>query len=491
MPTGYASDLALTEDGLVLVSDYEEGLFILSGDAFVDHATPAPIQNLAGEPNNFTTVDMSWIATGDDGLFGRADHYELRWADNPITDESDWTAATPVSATPTPEGSGSVELMQVDGFSPGQIAHFCIRAYDEVGHESGLSQSAMTGTYSGTVLKDGTVSPRVGEAIQEPFVFEIVYLDENENPPLVRKDLELDGELLPMSLISGEPYTGSLYRVEATLEAGAHDFRFIFDNGEPSGYVETALDEELYATLGVTYTQGSPLEELGRDLDEVQTEVSILDNLSIGAREVTQAEWVALMGATEFDYIGDNLPAHNIDWYEALAYCNALSASDGHTPAYEINGYSVAWDREANGWRLPTEAEWEWFCRADSDVAFCGGDITVTGYDIDPVLDIYGWYGGNVDPARPQDVGGKAANNFGLYDMHGNVAEWCWDWYAPYEEGPLLNPAGPDMGDLKVIRGGDWFYQAKACRSASRETFPPTSGDNRVGFRVIRTLIDE
>ena len=489
VPTGYASDLALTEDGLVLVSDYEEGFIILSGDSFADLGTPSPIQGIGGGPFNFTTVELSWYATGDDGLIGLADSYDIRWADSPIFTEADWAEATPVSNTLQPAAPGTVETLLVDGFTPGQIAFFSIRAWDESGHLSPLPLSASIGTYTGTVLKGATVSPRVG-SIEETFTFEVVYLDEESRDPSVRQDLVLDGEVYAMDLISGDNYIGATYQKELLLEEGSHSFYYVFSNGE-SDPVETDADEDLFTHLPIIFEMGSPEEEMGRDLDEQLTTVTLNGAVQIELYEVTQSGWTDMGLVNNSEYVGSDLPVHNVTWLEALDYCNLRSVADGFTPAYEIDGYSVTWNHEADGWRLPTEAEWEWFARGETTTAFCGGDITVTGYDIDPVLDIYGWYGGNAEPAQPQTVGSKTANAFGLFDMHGNVAEWCWDWYAPYEEGPLLDPSGPDMGDLKIIRGGDWFYQAKACRSASRETFPPTSGDNRVGFRVIRTLIDE
>jgi len=490
VPSGYAADLALGEDGLVLVADYEDGLLVLQGDAFADRVAPAPVQDLAGEPYDFTSVTLSWIATGDDGLQGRADHYEVRRADAPIANEGDWQAASVVGGTPDPSPAGALETMRAGAFMPGQSAYFSVRALDESGHLSALSSGALAVSYTGTVLKDARVTPREG-SFQEPFVFEVVYLDEFAREPSVQHDLELDGEPVPMEAVEGDFYRGELYRASVTLVAGEHSFRFLFDNGLPDGRVETALDSDLFATLGVTYTMGSPLDEPGRDADEVRTQVSILENLEIAEHEVSQAEWTQLMGDNPSEYVGEDLPVQNVSWYDAVRYCNARSQDEALTAAYTIDGGSVSWNRDANGWRLPTEAEWEYFARGGAQTAFCGGEITVTGFDIDPVLDIYGWYGGNADPARPQSVETKAANDFGLYDMHGNVAEWCWDWYAPYPPGPLLDPAGPDEGDFKVIRGGDWFYEAKACRSASRETFPPSSADSRVGFRIIRTLIDE
>ena len=489
VPSGYASDLAVTEDGLVLVADYDDGMYVLSGSAFMDITAPSPIQGITGEPSNFTTMQVNWFASGDDGMHGFADNYDVRWADAPIVSEGDWAAANQVSGTPQPGAPGSLETMNVDGFTPGQIAFFSVRVWDESGHFSDLPQSASVNTYTGTVLKDATVAPRVG-SIEDPFVFSVTYLDEDSREPSAQANLVLDGETYPMTLSSGDFYAGAVYEKQFELEEGEHNFYFVF---QPDGgdVIQTDLDEDLFAHLPIIFDMGSPLEELGRDVDEELTVVTLNGAVQIEPYEVTQSEWTAMGLTNNSDYQGGSLPVHNVDWYQALEYCNLRSAADGLDAAYEINGHSATWNRDADGWRLPSEAEWEWFARGGTTTAFCGGDITETGFELDPVLDIFGWYGGNVDPMQPQAVGGKAANDFGLYDMHGNVAEWCWDWYEAYAPGPLLDPIGPDSGEFKVIRGGDWFYKAKACRSASRETFPPTSGDNRVGFRVMRTLIEE
>ncbi len=489
VPSGYAADLALTEDGLVLVADYDDGMYILSGNAFGDVQAPAPVQGIGGGPHNFTTVELNWFATGDDGLLGRADNYEVRWSETPIFTDADWAAATSVNGAPQPGAPGSLESMLVDGFTPGQIAFFSVRAWDESGFQSGLPASNSLSTYTGTVLKDATVSPRVG-SIDDPFTFTVTYLDEDSREPDLQANLVLNGDTYAMDQVSGDYFTGAVYEKEMTLPEGEHSFYFVF---QPSGDdpVETDPDEDLFAHLPIIFEMGSPVGELGRDADEALTTVTLNGAVQIEAYEVTQNEWTAMGMVNESEYAGGNTPVTNLTWYQALEYCNLRSAADGLDAAYEIDGYSVSWNREADGWRLPTEAEWEWFARGGTTSAFCGGDITETGFELDPVLDQYGWYGGNVDPRQPQSVGGKTANDFGLYDMHGNVAEWCWDWYAAYEPGPLLDPSGPETGDLKVIRGGDWFYKAKACRSASRETFPPTSADSRVGFRVMRTLIEE
>jgi formylglycine-generating enzyme required for sulfatase activity len=185
---------------------------------------------------------------------------------------------------------------------------------------------------------------------------------------------------------------------------------------------------------------------------------------------------------------------NNVTWFEAIEYCNALSAADpgGLDAAYSIAGTPpnavVTWNRDADGWRLPTEAEWEWLCRAGTTTAFHNGDITVI-VGPDPVLNVSGWYISNSGNA-PQVAGRKLANAWGLHDVHGNVAEWCWDLYGGYPDAVSLDPEGPAQGLSRVIRGGSWFHGAEDCRAGNREAHVPDSRSNYVGLRVVRTLLD-
>ena len=185
-----------------------------------------------------------------------------------------------------------------------------------------------------------------------------------------------------------------------------------------------------------------------------------------------------------------------LTWLQAVQYCNALSLNDGLTAAYDIDGQQVDWNREADGWRLPTEAEWEWLCRAGSTTAFALGPLTERVCNVDPVLDSMGWYCGSTFPGVPStsNVGQKAANNKGLYDMHGNVWEWCWDWFGDYRVGDLdgdgvvLDPVGAAGGTQRVVRGGSWFVGSEDCRSAKRGSHYPDTAENVVGMRVVRTI---
>jgi len=183
---------------------------------------------------------------------------------------------------------------------------------------------------------------------------------------------------------------------------------------------------------------------------------------------------------------GDDYPVVCVSWFDATQYCNWLSAKEGLKPAYDINGQTIYWDRSANGYRLPTEAEWEYGCRAGTSTPFSTGDRISTGqanYNGN-----YPYNYGNKGLFRKTAVqsGSLPPNAWGLYDMHGNVWEWCWDYYSLPKSAPVSDPAGPDSGRHRINRGGGWASPAKSLRSAARSSdFPETAGSS-LGFRLAR-----
>jgi formylglycine-generating enzyme required for sulfatase activity len=242
---------------------------------------------------------------------------------------------------------------------------------------------------------------------------------------------------------------------------------------------------------GGTFTMGSPDTEDGRDGDEGPRHSVTVSGFSMGRYEVTRAEYRAVMGRNPSHFSGDNLPVGLVSWYDAIAYCNALSIREGLTPAYTIDNrsdpnntsstddlkWTVTWNREANGYRLPTEAEWEYACRAGTSTPYyTGNNITTSQAN-------YEEYWGQ----EPTPVGSFAPNPWGLYDMHGNVAEWCWDWYGSYSSDSQTDPDGPSTGAGRVGRGGWWSHPVQYLRSANRGNGTPSGGDRLLGFRLVRS----
>ena len=235
---------------------------------------------------------------------------------------------------------------------------------------------------------------------------------------------------------------------------------------------------------------GSHTSEVSRYSDEgPQHQVTISKGFWLGKYEVTQKEWVEVMESNPSCYFkGDNLPVENVSWLDTIDYCNKRSEKEGLTPAYTVSGSSVTWNKNANGYRLPTEAEWEYACRAGTSTPFStGSNITTNQANYDGTYP----YNGNAKGTylgKTWPVGSGMANAWGLYDMHGNVSEWCWywDWSGSYSSGSQTDPTGASSGSNRVYRGGSWGSGAWLVRSAYRDGFTPTTRGNLLGFRVLR-----
>ena len=202
---------------------------------------------------------------------------------------------------------------------------------------------------------------------------------------------------------------------------------------------------------------------------------------------VTRGLWREVMG-TEHNWYpagpADDRPVNRVTWFDALRFCNALSKRAGLVPCYGIEGEAgnpeVTWV-SSEGYRLPTEAEWEYACRAGSEGRWCFGDD-------ERLLAEYAWYNKNAEN-KPHPVGEKKPNAWGIHDMHGNVFEWCWDWYGAYQtatESPLVNPTGPKLGSFRLLRGGAFPSRARFARCAIRVRIGPGDLDGDLGFRCIR-----
>ena len=214
-----------------------------------------------------------------------------------------------------------------------------------------------------------------------------------------------------------------------------------------------------------------------------------LSPFSISTYLVTQEQYEAVMGYNPSKFKGYNLPVEMVSWYDAVEFCNELSMLAKLEPVYTISdierddnyritGAKVTANRNADGYRLPTEAEWEYACRAGATSAYNTGD---------KISDYTGWYNGNSE-GMTHEVGKKPANAWGLYDMPGNVNEWCWDWYASYSGKEQVDPWGPDSGNSRVMRGGSWANDKDFLRSACRDHGSPSGfGGGQVGFRVVRS----
>jgi formylglycine-generating enzyme required for sulfatase activity len=219
-----------------------------------------------------------------------------------------------------------------------------------------------------------------------------------------------------------------------------------------------------------TFVMGSPLDENGRDDDETQHSVTLTRGFYLGIHPVTQAQWQAVMGNNPSRFKGENLPVETVSGQDCREFCQKLGQMDGKR------------------YRLPTEAEWEYACRAGTTTPFHFGETIDTeqaNYNGDYT---YGKGKKGISRQQTTPVGSFPPNAWGLFDMHGNVYEWCADGYEAYPPGDLRDFQVDNKGSPRLLRGGSWFLYPHRCRSAFRRSCAPAYRQYDVGCRVILCL---
>ncbi|MCK5805976.1 MAG: formylglycine-generating enzyme family protein, partial [Lentisphaeria bacterium] len=251
-----------------------------------------------------------------------------------------------------------------------------------------------------------------------------------------------------------------------------------------------------------SFEMGSPEDEAGRWSSEVQHTVTLSGGFEILPTEVTQGRFESLMGYNPSSYTacGTDCPVERVNWHEAAAYCNALSATVGSEACYTCTSTGVDVICEPNavyatpydcpGYRLPTEAEWEYAARAGTITATYNGDLDdahLVCEQPNDVLDPIAWFCGN-SGSTTHAVGTRAPNDWDLYDMLGNVWEWCHDWHGSYPAESATDPWGVTTGYSRVTRGGSWNFGARFARAASRSGGGPDDRGSNLGFRLVRSI---
>ncbi len=236
------------------------------------------------------------------------------------------------------------------------------------------------------------------------------------------------------------------------------------------------------------FTMGCSATEVGKHDNETQHQVALTKEYWLGKYEVTQCQYEAVMGKNPSWFKGPNLPVECVSWDDAMEFCAKLTKQEkvaGRLP----KGYEYT---------LPTEAQWEYACRAGTITALNSGKNLSNGHECSEMYEV-GWYGYNsgkydadgkeTGNGKTYPVGQKKPNAWGLYDMHGNVVEWCLDWYGEYPISSVTDPKGSSTGSERVARGGTWDCNASHCRSASRGHATPSHGYLNCGFRVALSFV--
>ena len=268
--------------------------------------------------------------------------------------------------------------------------------------------------------------------------------------------------------------------------------------------IVASIEDDMVAVEGSTFSMGS----FGNETNETPVhEVSVNDFYMLST-EVTQSQYKAIMGVNYSRFRGQDRPVEEVSWYDAVVFCNKLSILAGYEPVYSLEGStnpdewgdipridasdsdkarwnSIEWDDEADGFRLPTEAEWEFAAKggveAEKETLYSGSDV---------ITDV-AWNADTPD-GETHNVAGKEPNALGLYDMTGNVWEWVWDWYGNYHTVDNVNPKGAsaDVTGRKMRRGGSIKSDAVFCRNANRASSVPELRGVDLGFRIVRSAFD-
>lgn len=253
---------------------------------------------------------------------------------------------------------------------------------------------------------------------------------------------------------------------------------------------QNLVNPDMIKISGGTYLMGSKDKDNSADTDEQKQHEVKINSFELSKFEVTVWQWRAFVKATKskmpekpsWDW-KDNFPINQITWEQAIDYCNWLSKEEKLQPVYSKKGPNYIFNIKANGYRLPTEAEWEYAAK--------GGKLSkATKYSGGDNADIIAWHKANSNKA-PHTIGTKLPNELGIYDMSGNVWEWCWDWYNEeyYKREKNNNPTGPEMGEKRTVRGGSWDSKLNYLRPANRISTYPNQTHEFYGFRVAKSIV--
>lgn len=366
---------------------------------------------------------------------------------------------------------------------------------------SGNSKEVSAGMYRVEVKKDGyyeqsrTVNVEKGKNKTESFTLEqkTGKLQFVVEPMEAQVTLKQNGSTVQSW--NGSKYISSIaignYTISTSLSGYTNQTKQVKINLDETAKVNIKLEkgnsnlangqdlrngsENMIFVQGGTFQMGSN----DGDNDEKPIHSVTVSDFYIGKYEVTQKEWQEVTGNNPSYFKGDNLPVEQVSWYDAVEFCNKKSEKEGLQKCYSGSGKNIKCDFSKNGYRLPTEAEWEY-------AAHGGNKSRNYKYSGSNTIGDVAWYTDNSN-SKTHNVGTKQANELGIYDMTGNVWEWCWDWKGSYSSNLQANPKGASSGSVRVDRGGGWDRNARYCRVANRGGSFPDYSDGNMGFRLLRS----
>lgn len=311
---------------------------------------------------------------------------------------------------------------------------------------------------SKNIVVQGDTLTIYGEYFDIPGKNNQIIFSSTEGKSIYSSDSVLNWQIDKISIKIKDTFTSGTIQIKA-FDTLSNVFPITIDQ----------TDEIATVTLGpATFLMGST----SGNYDEDTVTVKLTKAFLISKTEVTQRLYFQVIQSDPALITSPSLPVYNLTFEEAVSFCNHLSEIQGFNKCYTITDKSITWNSKTNGWRLPTEAEWEFACRG----------ATKTDYPIED-MSLMSWYNIN-SGIKPHPVADKNPNSYGLYDMNGNVREWCWDYYSSsYAKSPSVDPKGPTDGSYRISRGGCYADGISYLRSSNRRF---TQNSNLTGIRLVR-----
>lgn len=414
-----------------------------------------------------TTAKLSW--TYEEGI----NHYSVKY----------YPTGNPNNYNTVHTGYGSLDSsITVTGLKVGTEYTFEIESMEDYSNSSGKSYPSKP-----TIIKGRTSSLKVDSISAEQVYYNRAAIkyeisDEASNANHIWY-YSKNADFSTAQKLKSKNYTGD--NIDELLGLSPNTSYFLWlvlsennQEGKPSSRIKIQTTAYPYVPDEVFVEGGSfVMGASDGGNDEKPIHKVTVSSFRICKHEVTQADWQAIMGTNPSHYKGDNRPVGGVSWCDAVEFCNRLSENQGLVPCYKKDGNSYTCDFKANGYRLPTEAEWEYAARGGKKSNGCN-------YSGSNNIGSVAWCGYT---SSTHEVMTKQPNELGVYDMSGNVWEWCWDWYDSYSSSDQTNPIGTSSGSSRVKRGGSWISMSSDCRVANRDDCSPNGTNDLLGFRVVRS----